>query len=383
MKYIVCQYGGFHGANGAKAAYEYTSGNSIYICNHFYDRHLFIQNKIDLSLFCYYPLIFARLLRLSRLYPRLLQFLDSIQRYIFLATLVIKTNKSTKLMHFYSSNNKFLYSLNRKKRIINVLDWGIAHPTYLQNVLDNERSARGLHMKTISHESADLYDIQMADQILVPSEFVANTFYSNGVCKSRIKIIPYGVDVDAFKFSPSQYGRNSDTLKIAFSGALSIRKGIFYLLDAVSHLRKAGYKIELYLFGEVDSEIESIVHFDYDFIRHKGGIRRDLLSSSYENIDLFVLPTFAEGMARAVLEALACGLPCITTTSSGYAGVIDESCGAIIEPGSTQQLVDAIKRYCNDPDFLSISSEFARLKALDYTWDRYKESLIKFYDSFD
>ena len=82
----------------------------------------------------------------------------------------------------------------------------------------------------------------MADRILAGSQYVKDTMIQHGVEPSRISIIPYGADID--RFTPA--ARPKDVVcRLLFVGQLSQRKGIKYLLEAVSQLAASDVELRL------------------------------------------------------------------------------------------------------------------------------------------
>ena len=151
---------------------------------------------------------------------------------------------------------------------------------------------------------------------------------------------------------------NSTTVKLVFVGRIGQRKGTFDLIEAFAklpeHLRTS---VELFIAG--DGEIEKATQLTQDlhlteqitFLGLINASARDLL---LETADVYILPTYNEGLPLALLEAMSWGLPVITTPVSGIPDVVkDRQNGLIVEAGDIQQLADAIQ--------LSIENEDLRI----------------------
>ena len=116
------------------------------------------------------------------------------------------------------------------------------------------------------------------------------------------------------------------TNQIGFHG----RKGNLELIQAVSLLKKENYKIRVQFVGEVRDNSPARIHeFAVqlgveDNIEFLGYLNRKELDEFLNNVDLFVLPTKAEGLPRVIIEAMAKGLPCITTPVSGCPELINK-----------------------------------------------------------
>ena len=103
-----------------------------------------------------------------------------------------------------------------------------------------------------------------------------------------------------------------------------------------------------------------------------GASSREELRARYQSADAFVFPSFFEGMALVILEAMACGLPVITTHSSGGGDIIDESNGQIVPTGDVDALIEAFRRFALNRDRLLSMRTAARARAETFTWERYR-----------
>jgi glycosyltransferase involved in cell wall biosynthesis len=106
-----------------------------------------------------------------------------------------------------------------------------------------------------------------------------------------------------------------------------------------------------------------------------GQVPRSQVQEEFRRADLFVLPTLAEGMALVHLEAMACGVPVITTPNCGSV-VRDGMDGYIVSIRDATALADRVEELCRDRALRESMSQSARRRARDYTWYRYGERLI-------
>ena len=105
------------------------------------------------------------------------------------------------------------------------------------------------------------------------------------------------------------------------------------------------------------------------------------LADRYAQIDILVLPSLAEGMARVVIEAMACGVPCIVTPNCGYEGIITDGANGFEVPiRDSMAIADRLQLIYEQPSFLEYLSNTALLTAQKQTWDRYSNGLHKLYE---
>lgn len=156
------------------------------------------------------------------------------------------------------------------------------------------------------------------------------------------------------------------TNQIGFHG----RKGNLELIQAVSLLKKKGYDIKIRFVGEIrDDSPEKVKQFADQLgvgerIEFLGYISREELDEFLSNVDLFVLPTKAEGLPRVIIEAMAKGLPTITTPVSG--------CPELIEPhflvayDDVKTLADRIQELIDNHEIYEKTSKRNYEKAWEY-----------------
>ena len=173
-------------------------------------------------------------------------------------------------------------------------------------------------------------ELELADLLLVPSKFVANTVREFHPYKSAV-IAPYGVDL--IGWSPGAERAPRDVITFLFAGQCSLRKGTPLLLTAWQAAGLKGARLQLVgpwrLAEAKKRELPPRCQWTGPVSSHR-------LRSIYHEADVFVFPTNFEGRALVVGEALASGLPVLTTSASGADDMVDESCGGIVPTGRSR-----------------------------------------------
>lgn len=208
----------------------------------------------------------------------------------------------------------------------------------------------------------------LADCILSPSEYVRQSLVANGVEPARMAALPYGVDPEQFQPGPEPTER---TFRVLFVGQLSQRKGIKYLLEAFQNLRLLG--AELVLVGSILGSGKGLQHYR-DVFQHVPNVPRAEVHHWFQRADIFVYPSLHEGSALAIYEALACGLPVITTPNSGSV-VQDGVQGYIVPIRDVEQLKEKILLLYENRELRQEMSRRARLRAEEFTWAAYQQRL--------
>jgi glycosyltransferase involved in cell wall biosynthesis len=107
-----------------------------------------------------------------------------------------------------------------------------------------------------------------------------------------------------------------------------------------------------------------------------GPVSSERLRELYAGADVFVFPTNFEGRALVVGEALASGLPVLTTKESGMDDAVDQSCGRIVGADAFDELVDSLRWFAQHRNGLPDMRRAARMKAEACTWDNYRAGVV-------
>lgn len=198
-----------------------------------------------------------------------------------------------------------------------IVDRGIISATYLKSLSEKEYAKYGIKKEYADCSIMDKCHQEhlLADYILVPTNTVKKSLIAEGIESQKIEIIPYGVDLNFFNLVDS-VRTVSNVFRILFVGEISFRKGCHYLLDAWNKIRLKNS--ELILIGHIEKEFEVYLkNYTGKNFRIITYISQSKLKDYYKEASLFILPSLAEGSARVIYEAMACGLPVIYTEMSG------------------------------------------------------------------
>jgi glycosyltransferase involved in cell wall biosynthesis len=214
-------------------------------------------------------------------------------------------------------------------------------------------------------------EIQLADHIFVPSSFVNHSLLEAGVKPEKISIIPFGAPIDYFQPSPKE----DSQFRALFVGRVGPRKGVHYLLQAWQKLKFPD--AELLLVGINEFPEGWLEHYqDTGQFRYIPSLPHPLLTQYYNSANVLVLPSLIEGLALVQLEAMACGIPLITTPNAGGSDIVTDGVDGFVIPIRNVEVLKEKLEWCySHPLELAEMGYAARRKAEQMTWDLYRHRL--------
>lgn len=215
----------------------------------------------------------------------------------------------------------------------------------------------------------------LSDLILVPSNFVLERVVKLGGKAEKIDIVPYGINANWFYHQPIPKKG-----KILFVGSVGLRKGNHYLAEATNILKKRGVKCEVRVVGPYNQE--TIQQPEFQGPTYIGQVPRSEVIKEFLEADIFVMPTLSDSFALVHLEAMACGVPVITTPNCGSV-VRDHEEGFIVPIRDAPTLADRMEQLLTDDNLRNQMSQKARERAKEFSWDKYLERLLEAFKSLE
>ena len=301
-----------------------------------------------------------------------------------------RANERGGIFHFRGSFGHASIERARELGMVTLCDWALPHPSLLDELVEHrgrirtDEEGKATAAPTDSLEPwarSALLDLERADAVLVNSQFVKDTFVSLGWSAERLHVVYLGVDDNFLRALPKvRREPTGGRLRLLFAGRLERRKGVDVLVEALSALGD-DVDWELVIAGPVlrDVAAEHGQFLAGTRVTQLGAISREQLVREMAESPVFVFPTYAEGSARVVFEALACGCYVITTAQAGSI-VEDGIHGALVPSDDPGRLADAIAAADQDRRRVAeTGNRNARLIAESYRQVNYGDELTSVY----
>lgn len=175
-----------------------------------------------------------------------------------------------------------------------------------------------------------------------------------------------GSGVDLREFYPPDERGGAASCRVLMAARLLKDKGLMEFFEAVRILREEGSIGEFLLAGDVDTGNPTAVSSDLvrvycDRLRIEWVGHTLQMADLLRSVDIFVLPSYREGLSKALLEAAACELALVTTDVPGCRDVVaDQESGLLVRPRDAESLADAIKMLIDSPSLRRTLGSAAR-----------------------
>ena len=201
-----------------------------------------------------------------------------------------------------------------------------------------------------THKAAITTVLDHAGAVLIGSpSFRDEVVGHHGTDPRRFTIVPGATDTQRFSPGPRPLGSLAEDPVLLFHGRVDRRKGVLDLLEAHQVLRAEGRPVRLVVSG-IGPDLDEVRSRAGDGVLLTGYTDPTRAPEVYRQADVFVSPTYSEGFSNTILEAMASGLPIVSTNSVGVIDCLhDGDNGLLHEPGDVAGLVSALRRMLDDP----------------------------------
>ncbi len=298
------------------------------------------------------------------------------------AQYAIKNNVDAVIM--YDTNALKCFQILEKKapHIKRVMDVSAANRIYMKKIYESDfqkcpefadklKAERGFLWQEKNIERLE-QEIIYTQFFLAPSNFVKNSLLYSGVKEKQIYICPYGTN---FKIEDvKKIEKKNEPLEAVYVGNVTEMKGIFYLLEAFKNIDVS--RVHLTIVGAYNNSDNSLDDYMKQ-VSFTGRVTHDKVEQILRSSDFFVFSSLGEGLSLSVLEALACGLPCITTENSGANDAIDEGNNGFVVPiQNTNGIISKVNWFDKNRNKIPEMSQLALASAKKYTWENHEKCLL-------
>ena len=221
-------------------------------------------------------------------------------------------------------------------------------------------------------------ELSRADIVIAQSNFCKESMVANGIPAEKIIVNLMGVDTSVFR------KRETVPKKIRFVcvGTICLRKGYQYLFRAFQLAKQRLPDAELVCVGDYKCDFRLERPKWEGSFTHYPRLTHPQIAELLKSCTAFVFPSQEEGIARAQIECMACGLPGIGTHEAGTTTLIkDGESGFIVRGNDPQQIADAMVRMAKDPAMNQRMGEAAYQKGAERnTWQDYGDRLLAEYE---
>ena len=198
--------------------------------------------------------------------------------------------------------------------------------------------------------------LTQAAAVIVVSQELCREVVQLGVPADKVRYIPNGVDCRLFA-APGSHQPDKEGWRLLYVGRFVEAKGLRVLLAALAKVRGQGRDVSLTLIGghpatgTADPFLPQVKDLNLSaHVSFEDAVPWEELPSYMAAADLFVLPSFSEGLTTSLVEAMACGLPVVATRCGGPEEVVNEEVGRLVAVGDAEDLAAGILAVLDEYD---------------------------------
>ncbi len=341
----------------------------------------FINKKFDISKDKIKSIYLKEIIQRSFI-NKIYNFNDHLTEYFDLRAKSLLESKDLDILIGWSSFSYHSFLNIKNKKCIKILERGSTHIEFQNDIIYKECLIQNTKPKLISKYiiEKEKKEYQLADYIMVPSEFAKNTFLEKGFKEKKIIKNSYGVDLKEFT-SDISTRKDQTKFRIIYTGTVSVRKGILYLLEVFNDLKLDD--IELLIIGNIEKDFNKNLkrYKQNKKIIFKKSVDQSELKKFYNISHVFITCSIEEGLSMVQIQAMSCGLPVICTVNSGGEEIISDNVEGFVLPIRDKiKLKDKILFLYNNRNICMDMGNKAKKKAAKhFSWEMYGQKAISIY----
>lgn len=298
-------------------------------------------------------------------FKKLCYFITGLIKFLYLMIVC----PSIEIVHIHGAS---YYSFWRKRTIVSIAK------AFKKKVVYHCHGAE-FKLFTSSHRDVVIKMLHKCDRVVCLSESWKQWFEQECGCENVV-IIKNIISEPQLRDVPN---KNNNCFKMLFLGELGKRKGIYDLLDVVAELNE--HDIQLYCGGngDVDGILKRVKDLKIeDKFKYLGWVGGDSKIDLLNKCDVFVLPSYNEGLPISVLEAMSYGMPIVSTKVGGIPEIVlNGENGFMVEPGDKKGLCDALLKLKDDKSLRRVMGEKSKMLSLPHQPIYVEKQLQQMYNS--
>lgn len=278
-------------------------------------------------------------------------------------------NKNIKIIHIHGSSYNSFY---RKRIFINIAK--LFNKKIIYHIHSGE-----FKIFTEKNKAKVTKTLNKCDAIIALSESWKSYFNSLGY--NNVSIIP-----NIISYPNLKHKNKSSIINLLFLGFLVEGKGIFDILEVFKiNYERYKNKLHLYIGGNGDSDkVVSYIRDNNlnDIVTFCGWVSGNKKNELLNNCNIYILPSYNEGLPISILEAMSYSMPIISTNVGGIPEIVNEKNGILIQPGDKKALQEAIKYFLENPIEIKTKGEVSKYMVNCHLPDNVSRKLSMVYSKF-
>ena len=228
-----------------------------------------------------------------------------------------------------------------------------------------------------------LHTLQSVDKLIVLSNSWKDWFEQIGVPKEKIVVLH---NITPYPQKNSSASVNDGKVHFLFMGEIGPRKGVFDILRAMAkHRTELIGKVELRIGGNRnEDQLRQLIKDEHleDMVFFEGWVGGEKKIHLLNWMDVFILPSYNEGLPISILEAMSYGCPIISTPVGGIPEVVETDVnGVLVSPGNMDEIYSAMEKYVRNKEQIAIEGLESEKKSKMYLPDYVLNELKHIYES--
>jgi glycosyltransferase involved in cell wall biosynthesis len=271
--------------------------------------------------------------------------------------------------------HRFLYPELKATGRKLILERGSMHPREHFHYQQRARREAGVSYSEELPASAldEIQQTDHADAVLTCSGMVRQSYLDNGFDPEKLYECDFGIDTDEFSFM-NRSAANHRPIRLGVVGLVGFRKGAWRVIKIAEWAKRAGHAVEMHFVGPIETREagEMLAKSDANIHFH-GVLKGEELKAKLKSFDLYMLPSYEEGLPFSVLEAMSSGLAAIVSTDTGACEVaLDGISGIHLTTFTDDEFDSKLTPLFKEPDMILMMGKSARERIKqNYTIEHY------------